>query len=385
MPTRFRLRDDSYYGTLNYREGYDGWLLHPGPLCRMIPFDGLYESMTDVTSAKGPEVNRGVKPVHHLKLRYVGIPYSDWLGDYNSPIRMEGIGTPFRPEIMLGMLPTVSDNLLSNLNEEAFDTFSTQFPETWNVAEFTQGLTQLESLIPQFSGKLANDLASLKLGNDFGWQSLLNDLTTFTTLMGDIEARLTWLRKTHGKPTKLAFLRRNIISPGVVNDVIDVLGRGWNVRYQLHSYQTTYRAGATLTQRLEHLNDLIGYVRALSGASGFSNPVKSFWNLIPFSFLLDYFLPISRRLDSFKIQAKEPWDLSMMSHSVSTEVVWKLFQDNLGTIGGTYQQELLGFVTGSIYERRVGLPIRWDSYLSPTADLSSGQLTLLGALLAANS
>lgn len=114
--------------------------------------------------------------------------------------------------------------------------------------------------------------------------------------------------------------------------------------------------------------------------------MKSFWNLVPFSFIVDYFLPISRRLDTFKLQAAtEKWELSKISHSFRTDVVWKIYQDNPDVVNGTYHEDFLGFVTGSLYDRRVGLPVTWDAYLHPTAPLSAGQLTLLGALFAANS
>jgi hypothetical protein len=234
---------------------------------------------------------------------------------------------------------------------------------------------------------LLEDLASLKLNATFGWDSVLSDLRAFSSLLETIESRMKWLRDTRGKPTKLGYYRGEFHQAAGNNIVIDVEPlRGFGLRYVRTNFKADFRAGATLHHNLSHLDDAFGLLRAISGALGLDNPVKAIWEVMPFSFLIDYFLNISSRLDALtKVRSSDPWDLQRVTHSVKTVASWNVFQVNnnlINSLANEAQTRLLGVVRMVDYGRWIGLPVQVAQF--SLSELTSGQLTLLGALLGAH-
>lgn len=324
-----------------------------------------------------------VNPVMHQKWQYNGRLYSGFSGDYGLYIQPVYVFPCLNREALLSMLPTLSETDKNDLLLEAFNAFTEVWPEELSVAESAQGLLDIKSMIPKFSGDIVQDLASLHLNKSFAWDSLFSDLKAFRDLNSNVLKNLQRLRDTWGKATPLSFRRKNVIQASLGSELTVEPERAWGTRYVLRNYRCDFTARATLHQRLEHLDDSIGYIRGLVGALGGANPLKQIWNLVPLSFVVDYFFNISERLDALaRLRPVEPWELSRVTHSFKETAMWDIWQTNPNIWEGPQSpDQLLGTLVMTRYTRRLGLPYDvlnfWD-----VSTLNPAQLGLLSALIA---
>lgn len=346
-----------------------------------------YEKIEDVSRpsdryylAGGPS---WVNPCYHERWQYHGSRYKGWHGDYglyHTPINVFpylDMGT------LQSMLPALSDADRNDLFLEAFNSFTEVWPEELSAGETAQGLLDIKSMIPKFSGDIVTDLASLHLNKSFAWDSLFSDFRAFRDLNSNVLKRLEQLRATWGKATKLSFRRDNILQASLGAEVTMIPVRSWGTRYILRGYRLDFVAGATLHQQLGHLDDNIGYIRGLIGALGGANPLKQVWNLVPLSFVVDYFFNISARLDALaRVRPVEPWNLSRVTHSFKETAVWDIWQTNPEVwFGNQDPDQYLGTLVKTSYKRELGLPYDvlnfWD-----VSTLNPAQLGLLSAIMA---
>lgn len=324
-----------------------------------------------------------VNPCLHERCSGVLTPLEPFQGDHGSTITpLDGAYPSFSMSDVQLCVDPVSNPLRSQLCLEAFNVFSTQFPEKISFSEFLLGLGKLKELLPKLSGDILRDLASFHLGQKFGWENLLRDLQALSTVVQDVRSRLEWLKKTRGKPTRLGHYKRNVkeFVPVVVER--NVWDRAFWTSLELVSYRVDFRAGAWLRQYLDHLDDMIGMLRGLMGALGLLNPVKAIWVNLPFSFVVDWFFNISAHLDRLAlIKPAEEWNLYGVTHSFVYTAAIDVYQfcdvmhDPEVPRG---QRKYRGRMYYEIYDRQCGLPISLDS-LIPTG-LSPNQLVLLAAL-----
>lgn len=330
--------------------------------------DGLYRNVTDCFHDKW------TLNVHQYE------PFYGTSGELIVPLDCPGYFGSLAD--LSALVPVIPDSLRSQLCEEAFNTFSDQFPEKISFAEFILGLQKLQDLLPKLERSLQKTFAGGFLTWKFGWENLLSDLRGFSNLIDSLQSRLDFLRKTLRKPTRLGYYKGNCFSPSVIGDYsYNEPYYGWGSKVVLTGYRCDFRSGGTLYQDLKHLDDLFGYFRALVGALGLNNPVKAIWVNLPFSFVADWFLGISKHLDRLtRVNAGEEWRVYNTNHSFKVHCTFKVFQvnDAVGPIANSGY--VLGNITLDRFDRRVGLPIGWD-VLTPT-NLNPNQLALLFAMLA---
>jgi hypothetical protein len=342
------------------------------------------EHMEDVSRPQDRLTNVGswVNACRHEKWTYHGKVYQDWSGDYGLNHHPVLIGPLLETDVLQSMLPTLPVGDRNDLLLEAFNAFTEVWPEEISAAETTQGLLDLKSMIPKFSGNIVSDLAALHLNKTFAWDSLVSDFRSLGSLASSVEKRLVFLRKTYGKPVPLRFRRDNILQANLGSEVVLEPVRGWGVKYILRGYRLGFHATATLRQLMSHLDDAIGYLRGFVGAIGGANPLKQAWNLVPLSFVVDYFFNISGRLDALaRLRPEEPWELSRVTHSFREAAVWDIWQTNPHIIDGPQTpDQYLGTVVKTNYERALGLP--WTASMFDLSSLNPGQLGLLSALAA---
>lgn len=386
-----RLRSQGYYGLqdVNYH-----WTGHgfPGgdPGEKSLPTgwqNFIYISYMEdalVTEHRYHDtfITRRMNPCLHRKWLYSGNQMVPFTGDHGSVVTPHEVGPSLDLTDLSYVIPFLSDALRESLHMEAFNAFTTQFPQQMSAAEFLGGMRELDQLLPKLKGDFIKDVAGLHLTNEFGWQSLLSDLKVLGEVVQKTQERLQWLRETYGKPTKLSFYRK---------DVLPYIGRPsysfehertWGFRYELSAFQMDYRAGSTLTQFMTHLDDTIGLLRGLTGAFGLDNPIKAAWEILPFSFVVDYVFKISTHLDRLtRVKPAEPWTLSKVSHSFKAYADIDVIQVNDNQLGTSVLEEtFLGRVRYNYYERGVGLPVSLAT-LTPE-NLSPDQLVLLLAIFA---
>lgn len=340
----------------------------------------------------GRRVSRETNQVLHVTCNYTGEDYKPFV-TYFPPDQGGGVNHAYPVHVPpnwgtngpLSLVPEIPSETLQDCLLEAFNTFTTQFPQQMSLPEFIGGFRQLKELLPDIRGDFLQDLARLHLTNEFGWQSLLTDLEALDTVVSKTRDRLEWLRETYGRPSRLAYFKKDVITPdlGAYVDYEPIYA--WGTRYQLTSLRSEVRAGATLTQYMSHLDDAIGLMRGLTSAFGLDNPVKAFWELTPFSFAVDYLFNISGHLDRLtRVQPSEPWLLSRMSYSTLIEARFDVIQYNHTEVHGhpkVFQR--LGEMKYRRYFRGQGLPVSLAT-LSPES-LSPEQLVLLLAIIGSGS
>jgi hypothetical protein len=277
--------------------------------------------------------------------------------------------------------PAVSDATFYGLNREALNYFSEVFPQLLSASEFIQGFTQLKDMIPKVGDTVAKTFSGGYLNKKFGWDNLFSDLDTLSHITSDVQNRLDYLIRTYGVPTRLGFARPFVdlsLQPGATY---------WNRRPAGHASlltlldaRCTMRATATIVQTLDYIHGVIGLVRGFASALGLDNPVKAFWNVIPFSFVVDWFFKVSEHLDSLtRFKPAVGWDISNVScsYTLTSKVNVSMISGNGYNPGGLLQD--CGYYTRTTYRRWATLPISLAD-LQPE-DLSPNTLVLLLALL----
>lgn len=341
-----------------------------------------YEYINDVVGT--PKTQR-VKPVEHVKARYEGLAFQDFFIDGGT--RLTFFGEDSLPYIdiehLLGLdMFLIPHSKIVIANQDAFNSFSDRFPAKISFAEFAQGLFELKALLPKLERSITQTLSSNYLTKKFGWDNLISDLNQFSSLVGSIRERMEFLKKTYGKPTKLYFKRPNIHTvDSFVSDFEPE--RGWDVKVILRDYQCDYSAGASLIQSLKHIDDQIGWLRAIVISLGLNNLAESAWKTSRLSFVVDWFFNVSASLHRLaSVQPAEQWDVFDVYSSVKVKArfeVWQLNRDIFNAPTNT--DWYLGDLYAERYQRWVGLPL--DLSLFTPSSLNPGQLVLLLAMIGA--
>jgi hypothetical protein len=296
----------------------------------------------------------------------------------------EGEGSNL-PQIAIGdfgadefLLPTTQ---IVQANGEAFTFFSERFPTKISGAEFVQGIFEIAALLPKLERSVTQTISGAYLTKKFGWDNLLSDLNAFTTLCSSIRERMEFLKRTYGRPTKLHFRKPDLqmleslhLDYGAV--------RGFGTRLTLKKYQCDYSATATLLQYLGHIDDFIGWLRAIVISLGLNNPLMSVWKTSRLSFVIDWFFNVSGHLARLAaVQPAEEWSVLDVSHSTKLEAVFDVHQVNDGLISQPDNLVYLGTFTVKRYLRDVGLPL--DLTVFTPSSCTPDQLVLLLAMMGA--
>lgn len=343
----------------------------------------LYESIGD--NFKLHLSPRSVSSAYHERVGGLLSAMPRMSGDYGLPIYNLSSSQPYLETSMLNdMIPHVPDEVLSNFCLDSFNEFSEIWPELLSFGEFAQGLTQFRELAPRIEDRISKTISSGYLNTQFGWISLLSDLEQLRDLTKNVSARMEYLRKIRGIGTRLHKHRSLDASDfGTSVELVHDQGvvRGFQTRLIRRSLSGELSATAWIYEALDYLDGAVGVFQAMMGALGLNNPVKAFWNLIPFSFVVDMFLHVDKYLDRLtRLNPVGGWNVSDVTHSIKIKVdidveVW------LRGLWYTTPTELhwpCGRLTFDSYERGLGLPVQ---LLSLGADLNFGQQTLLLALL----
>jgi hypothetical protein len=139
--------------------------------------------------------------------------------------------------------------------------------------------------MPRFHGKgpsLSKSLASNWLELQYGWKPLLQDVK------GGMEA----LKRLNSSSSPLV---RRVTSSGsvtstVITPILDRTGQGNKVGS--HTVVTHSRTKYVLRYKIDDK------LKAFLAQTGFTNPVNLLWEIVPFSFVVDWFIPIGPYLET---------------------------------------------------------------------------------------
>lgn len=282
----------------------------------------------------------------------------------------------------------VPSAIVNALSEEAWNYFSDVLPQCLSFSEFTQGFLQLKDLCPTIGESITGTLTGGYLNKSFGWDNLLADLETLGGLFERTIARMDYFRRTYGIPQRLGFSRRIGWTPDSLNAAFGstlypkrfAINPVTGVSVELIEFRAIFRATTWITQTLDYMQDLVGFLRVMAGELGLNNPVKAIWNVIPLSFVVDWFFKIDTHLDGLtRISPPIGWNIDDVTQSVSYDFTFKLTQySSMDPRGSNYPLKSW-VVPVKVYERQPNLSYHWE-LLNPN-DLSPTQLTLLAAML----
>lgn len=180
--------------------------------------------------------------------------------------------------------------------------FNDVFHEETSLPNFLFELSEVKHLLTSLY-RVIREPKNLR-GNfllySFGIKPLIQDLISFWTLMSVLKKRLQYLKRNNGRPIRERFA----YTPNVPIGAETLYGNPANdyrVLYmKVEKYQCRMRVSADVVRVVEGLDEPLSLLTAALESLGFFNPVKVMWNVIPFSFVIDWFLKIDSYLDLLK-------------------------------------------------------------------------------------
>lgn len=217
--------------------------------------------------------------------------------------------------------------------------------------------------------------------NEFGIQPLIREVIGLATKSVTALRRLEFLRKTQGSVISARYAESQPFEKGDVElGVADAYGFG-NTLLKLKGISGVikYTCTAKVKNDLKGLNDFLSGVKIYLGALRVGNLATFVWDLVPFSFVVDWFANVSGLLDRYASVSPFSGELKVLSAGTgfkkvcSGEVVLygPLLKDGEISLGRLYYKE---------YERRAGLDTTMD-FLSSLSALTPKQLKVLTAIV----
>jgi hypothetical protein len=348
----------------------------------------MYESMSDIVGSP-----YDFNPVTHTKLILRG-------GDGNGGTFVSSL-TPGQVLIPLSGLnhdlstyptPSVSASVVQEFAWDAFFNATTQIPHEVELPNFILELGDLKSIF-KMPANLWQLYKNGQLTWDFAIKPMISDLKALAGTVASLKKRIAFLKKSYGKVTPIRF-RREVefeIDVGTVPDSyyqdsflgFDITHLVVPQHVVLRSHQAILYSTIKIRHYIEGLDSLLGQLDALAAALGMNNLINTAWNAIPFSFVFEWFVNIQAVLDSFAVPPfKGKIDVIESSFSVKQRFIYQAYTENANDINPSLLYifpESAGYITGSSYVRRRGLPL--DSMIFQEDGLTDHQKLLLGLLI----
>jgi len=288
---------------------------------------------------------------------------------------------PISPSDVNGILPDVPDSLTESLCVDAFNTMSTQIPTEVSIANFSWELREIGELVPSILNKLGSVSKSASdgyLNFAFGWKPFLGDLQKLANIFSTTNAKIEHLIATWGKKTRLSYFRAKVIDDVILTPVLHNVGDfGTAVRIGVVGHRADFRASGRLFHKLRELRSLAGTIRAFTSAVGLNNPVKAFWDAIPYSFIAGWFTRIGQHLGALAINPfKGQWEVTGVTFSYVERIVIYAFKKE--PYDGIFDVDA-GRIEVKRYTRYDGFPVGVTSF--NLNDLNPSQLSLFAALI----
>jgi hypothetical protein len=296
----------------------------------------------------------------------------------------------------------------------AWSKFNTQVPTSVSLANFVYELKDFEHLIPNLKGvksgklrpsknptvskdfpgsvkRVASVANSTFLNYNFAWAPFVGDLQKLSNIVQTVVNRLNYLRRTRGTETRVHYYHPDFVefNNDGTRHWIRQCGTGGAVGdhwLTIESYKANFAASCTMLQNLEGLDDAWAVVKTTLASLGFNNPLKVVWNAIPFSFMLDWVIPIGKMLDKLQIPSfAGQWDIYDVTSSVKTVAHLKeCIQFTAGGCGFQYANPVqqVRSIDVTTYNRVLGLPLSLGDV--NFTSLTSHQQRLFLSLVAGN-
>ena len=276
-----------------------------------------------------------------------------------------------------GIYPVFSTIDWAQLNAEAYLTMKPSLSSGFSLTNFLVELKELKMLFSLWkrSKTLLQNAASAHLNWNFGWKPFIGDLITMHRKLVDMESTLLDYKSKQGKTMVRHFEKR--LPQETYNDV----------HAETSTYDRTISAKRNgvfhATMKFKYwvpkIDQEYAKIKGILDVLGLRITPSIVWELIPFSFVVDWFINVGDYLRSLETDFLESVvRIEDFCCSVKTEVTGK----QIGQYDGYAKADLFYF-TISEYVRRRMLPEASDFGLAQTHRYGKKQILLSAALLIA--
>lgn len=377
ITTRVRLMDDTHQ-----EEGITYLSDYPDPLTGTYDTYSYYAEMHDNVNRKR---DGHYKPSNCISIKHTNLTNEFGSGTVGSGASYTTVNSPF-PIVPLDvnqLLPVVPDALWEQYCLDAFNTFSTQIPTDVSIANFGWELRELGQLVPKILnnlGSVTKSVSDAHLNFAFGWKPFVGDLQKLAGIVATVDAKIQHLLDTYGKTTRLSYFRAKVIDDVILTPVLHNSGGHPYAYIGLVGHRADFRGSGRLFHKLRDLRTTSGTIRAFISALGLNNPVKAFWDAIPYSFVAGWFTRIGVHLSALAINPyKGQWEVNNVSFSLTERLVFYAYKNEPLLSPLITEDGALGRIEVKRYTRLDGFPIGVTSF--NLNDLNPSQLTLLGSLI----
>lgn len=205
------------------------------------------------------------------------------------------------------------------------------FDTVKDVDDFLRGLGR------DRGGESIRKAANLYAAENFGVDPLIGDITTAFKLRDIVARRLAHLRRNRGKWARAGSLTRLTVDADVhfahMEAALDE-----KVRLVRTKSEYEIRSTCRIQNDLSWVNEWEGWIRGFMATTGWNNPASVLWEATPFSWAVDYLLPIGDYLETLGFQQIEGWLIKRLcttvvgTHTISVEIhprhgIWRKLGD----------------------------------------------------------
>lgn len=261
------------------------------------------------------------------------------------------------------VVPNVSPLHIEALNYFAAGCVEQSVQLPVNVIEFKEIPSYLKSLpqalknLKMNSKSIAKFSSGQYLAYQFGIAPLISDVKSSIESLRGLANHLKWLRAHEGKPVRVRY-RKDISANNTPSTTFmpDATGTG---QIRSMQYRAVYTATAVIVYDVSGLTDLEIKTRTLLRSFGFDDPLGVVWELIPYSFIIDWFFKVGKFLESFSPKITLPykiidsgWSIKIVDSRIQECYRYRPYKTgNPNTYGQT---------TKTYFRREPGLPISFS-------------------------
>lgn len=334
--------------------------------------------ITDTVSETGANASGDytmARPCHHYSvvgssLHPVSVPWqvSRYYGQCTFDVR----GIPFGDGSFANdfVCPDPPTEIISQFAIKCMDEMETMFPPEQDFLSFVLELKSLVGVIDSladiaaFLEDMANynhvsirRAAKIHAGYNFGVSPILGDFEDLWSTFRRVKKRIEWLIRNSGKWARVGSQMDYTLDEDTTWTGFGFAG--WSPGVQLFRIKQTMKLFATarVKQNLPaEISDWLLFVKGVIGTAGLDRPLTTFWEQTPFSWAVDYFIPVGEYLKQAQHYVDPNWTVRDPSWSVTGHYDFRLRTSNhLGD-----PVEAGGFRLKA-YRRRTGLP-EWEFY-----------------------
>lgn len=319
--TRYRHRASNYHSMGFDMRGEKLW-------------DVTDNDQSDLLTSSITDEQHGLRkqnPCYHSRFEYAPLPLSLPLtvsrdGTYKATVTCADVWA--HDENNVPRAPFGSGSF-SGLYEELLRDASGAMPLSANLVVNAIEFASVKTMIPQ-AVKSAREILRRKLGRltlremanehllySFGVKPLITDIKGILNVRQKVKNRISELQRRSGRSVRIS------VRGPVVEDSIPASGSCYpdeanHKIYWSGTWLVTTQTALSADVTSFFVNDAASQVKLWSSALGLSSPLSSIWELIPFSFVADWLLPIG---DTFsRLEDKLGLHETVRSHSLTNFV-----------------------------------------------------------------